>query len=158
MRVDLPNKKYDADGKIANFYQELESRIGSLPGVETVGLISELPLSGQPNDMPYTVEGRPQVSPDDGFDHDFRRVNSQYFRSLRIPLQRGRNFTEQEVRQGAKFCWLRAACQRSFLMRTNRQTVGDDERNALRDHRRCGRHPGSRTGIAAVGSDVHAGL
>ena len=50
-------------------------RIGGLPGVESVGLISELPLSGQPNDMPYTVEGRPPSSPEDGFDDDFRRVN-----------------------------------------------------------------------------------
>ena len=29
-------------------------------------------------------------------------MNTQYFRALRIPLLRGRNFTEQEVRQGAK--------------------------------------------------------
>ena len=102
MRVDLPRKKYQAEEKTANFFQDLETRIGSLPGVESVGLISELPLGGRSNDMPYTVEGRPPVSIDQAFDHDFRRVNSQYFRSLRIPLQRGRNFTEQEVRDGAK--------------------------------------------------------
>jgi putative ABC transport system permease protein len=99
MRLDLPDEKYSGSEKTGNFFQQLESRIGGLPGVESVGLISELPLSGQPNDIPYSVEGRP---PDQGFDDDFRRVNNQYFRALRIPLLRGRNFTDQEVRQSAK--------------------------------------------------------
>jgi putative ABC transport system permease protein len=102
MRVDLPRQKYDTPDKATNFFSQLESRLGGLPGVERVGFISELPLSGQPNDMPYTVEGRPPVSIDQAFDDDFRGVNRQYFESLRIPLLRGRNFTEQEVSQGAK--------------------------------------------------------
>ncbi len=101
MRLELPRQKYDTPDKTRNFYQQLEGRIGSLPGVETVGLISELPMSGQPNDMPYTVEGRPPVSIDQAFDSDFRRVNRDYFRAMRIPLFRGRNFTEQEVQQAA---------------------------------------------------------
>jgi hypothetical protein len=52
--------------------------------------------------MPYYVEGRPPAMPDQGFDDDFRRVNTQYFQSLRIPILRGRNFTEQEVTKGTK--------------------------------------------------------
>ena len=102
LRVDLPQKKYSDEGKSANFFQQLETRIGSLPGVQSVGLITELPLSGQPNDVPFTVEGRPRVSPDQAFDADFRRVNQNYFGALHIPLLRGRNFTEQEVRQSDK--------------------------------------------------------
>jgi putative ABC transport system permease protein len=102
MRVDLPEQKYGQEEKAANFYQQLEARVGSLPGVETVGMISELPMTGQPNDMPYYVEGRPPSSPDESFDDDFRRINQHYFKAMRIPLLRGRNFTEQEVQQGAK--------------------------------------------------------
>ncbi|HEY6232333.1 MAG TPA: ABC transporter permease [Pyrinomonadaceae bacterium] len=102
MRVDLPRQKYDTPDKSNNFFSQLESRLGGLPGVEQVGFISELPLTGQPNDMPYTVEGRPPVSSDQAFDDDFRGVNRQYFESLRIPLLRGRNFTQQEVNQSAK--------------------------------------------------------
>ena len=102
LRVDLARKKYDTPEKAANFFQELETRIGNLPGVEAVGFVTELPLSGQLNDLPFTVEGRPPVSPDQQFDMDFRRVNQQYFRALHIPLLRGRNFTEQEVRQSDK--------------------------------------------------------
>ena len=102
MGVNLPGEKYDAPEKSARFFSELESRVAGLPGVEAVGLVSELPLSGQPNDMPYTVEGRPPVSIDQAFDDDFRRVNTNYFKALGIPFLRGRNFTEQEVREGAR--------------------------------------------------------
>jgi len=101
MGVNLPRAKYDKPEKAASFFAELESRVAGLPGVEAVGVVSELPLSGQLNDMPYTVEGRPPVSIDQAFDDDFRRVNTNYFKALGIPFLRGRNFTEQEVRQGA---------------------------------------------------------
>jgi len=102
LRVDLARKKYDTAEKAASFFHDLETRITNLPGVEAAGLITELPLSGQLNDIPFTVEGRPPVRPDQEFDADFRRVNQQYFSALHIPLLRGRNFTEQEVQQGDK--------------------------------------------------------
>jgi putative ABC transport system permease protein len=101
MRIDLPQEKYAAPEALSNFWQQFESRVGGLPGVESVGLVSELPLSGQLNDMPYTVEGRAPDAANQGFDDDFRRVNQNYFRALRIPFLRGRNFTPQEVREQA---------------------------------------------------------
>jgi putative ABC transport system permease protein len=102
IRIDLPNHKYATPESRSNFWEQFQSRVGALPGVESVGLVSELPLSGQPNDMPYTVEGRPADAANQGFDDDFRRVSQDYFRTLRIPFLRGRNFTPQEVRDGAK--------------------------------------------------------
>jgi len=102
MRIDLPRQKYNSPEKTGNFFKELETRVGGLPGVEAAGLVTELPLSGQPNDIPFTVEGRPPVTPDQQFGADFRRVNQNYFSAMRIPLLRGRNFTDQEVAQGDK--------------------------------------------------------
>ena len=99
-RMDLPNKKYEGEGKLANFFEQLESRVSSLPGVQSVGLVTDLPMSGQLSDLPYTVEGRPPVAPDQALDADFRLINNNYFSALRIPLLRGRNFTEQEVKEG----------------------------------------------------------
>ncbi|HEX5884685.1 MAG TPA: ABC transporter permease [Pyrinomonadaceae bacterium] len=101
LRVDLSKQKYNTPEKTSNFFQQLETRVAGLPGVETVGLITDLPLSGQSNDMPFAVEGRPVVASNKTF-ADFRRVNQNYFSALRIPLRRGRNFTEQEVRQSGK--------------------------------------------------------
>jgi putative ABC transport system permease protein len=102
MRLDLSRKKYDTPEKAAQFFGGLESQIARLPGVEAVGFVTELPLSGQLNDMPFTVEGRPPVAINQAFGADFRRVNRDYFKALQIPLLRGRNFTEQEVEQSSK--------------------------------------------------------
>jgi putative ABC transport system permease protein len=97
LRVDLSRQKYNTPEKASTFFEQLETRVAGLPGVEAVGLITDLPLSGEARDMPYRVEGRPATS-DTAF-VDFRRVNKNYFSAMRIPLRRGRNFTEQEVRQ-----------------------------------------------------------
>ena len=101
MRIDLPRQKYPKPEQAVNFFQQVEDRVSSLPGVEAAGMITELPLSGQPNDMPFTVAGRASDG-DQMFDDDFRRVNENYFRVMRIPFLRGRMFTTQEVSQSAK--------------------------------------------------------
>jgi putative ABC transport system permease protein len=102
MRVDLSRGKYNTAEKSATFFHDLEQRLSGLPGVETVGLINGLPLSGTRNDTPFVVEGQPAVKPGEELTADFRSVNHNYFQALRIPLLRGRNFSEQDVRQSAK--------------------------------------------------------
>jgi len=101
MRVDLPLQKYNTPEKASNFFEQLERRVAGLPGVEAVGFITDLPFSGQSNQMPFAVEGRPAVASDEAFP-DFRRVNQNYLSAMRIPLRRGRNFTDQEVRERAR--------------------------------------------------------
>ncbi len=102
MRVDLSRQKYATPDKSGNFFNELQTRVSALPGVESAGLITELPLTDQRNDMPFAVEGRPPLPPDQRMGADFRRINEHYFSALGIPMLRGRNFTEQEARQSAK--------------------------------------------------------
>ena len=101
LRLDLSEKKYDRSEKTAAFFKELETRLSALPGVEAVGMTTELPLSGQPNDTGFIVAGRPPVRPNERYGADFRRVNRQLFQAMRIPLLCGRQFTEQEVNAGA---------------------------------------------------------
>jgi putative ABC transport system permease protein len=102
MRVDLPQHKYNTPEKATSFFEQFETRVAGLPGVEAVGSITELPLSGQLGDISFAVEGRPAVAPNEAFGADYRRVDQNYFSAMRIPFRRGRNFTEQEVRQSAK--------------------------------------------------------
>ncbi|HKQ78548.1 MAG TPA: ABC transporter permease [Blastocatellia bacterium] len=101
LRIDLSERKYDRSEKTASFFSQLENRLAALPGVEAVGMTTELPLSGQRNDAPFIVAGRPPVRPNERYGADFRRVNRQIFQAMRIPLLRGRQFTEQEVSAGA---------------------------------------------------------
>jgi putative ABC transport system permease protein len=102
MRLDLSGEKSRTAETRATFFAQLHERLAALPGVEAVGMITELPLSGQPNDMGFTVEGRSATDPNQRYGADFRRVNEDYLRVMKIPLLRGRGFTAQEARQSGK--------------------------------------------------------
>ncbi len=102
MGLDLSDEKRESPEKMTAFFAQLHERLAALPGVEAVGMITELPLSGQPNDTGFTVEGRPATDPNQRYGADFRRVNEDYLRAMRIPLLRGRGFTARETRQGDK--------------------------------------------------------
>lgn len=148
MRVDLSREKYGTPEKAANFFTQLESRLGGLAGVESVGFVTELPLSGQPNDMPFAVEGRPPVAINESLDADYRRVNQHYFKALRIPLLRGRNFTPQEVQQSAKVLVI------SELLAS--QVFANEEPIGKRLIMMSGKEPWEIIGI--VGDVLHRGL
>ena len=82
----------------APFYHQLEEKLGSLPGVEGVGAISELPLSGQFNDNPFQIDGRVYpVEKGHNDDADFRQVTSGLLNALRIPVISGRWFNATDT-------------------------------------------------------------
>jgi putative ABC transport system permease protein len=115
MRIDLARARYTKPEQAAAFFDQLRRRVAGLPGVEAAGMISELPLSGQPNDMYFSVAGRPPAAGDAKVTADYRRVNHDYFRALRIPMLRGRGFTEQEVTGDAKVIVINETLAREFF-------------------------------------------
>jgi putative ABC transport system permease protein len=100
-RIDIPNP-YAQPEKKQQFFEQLQQRIAGLPGVEAVGLVTELPLANQSANFKFRIEGRPEPAPGQSPDADIRAVNHDYFRAMRIPLLKGRYFTEAEVRDNAK--------------------------------------------------------
>jgi putative ABC transport system permease protein len=101
VRIDLANP-YSQPEKKALFFDQLQQRVAALPGVEAVGLVTELPLARQSADQPFSIEGRPPQAAGQGSHADIRNVNHDYFRAMRIPLRTGRYFTEAEVHASAK--------------------------------------------------------
>jgi putative ABC transport system permease protein len=100
-RIEIPNPYAQAEKKIA-FFEQLQERIRALPGVEAVGMVTELPLANQSSDFNFKIVGRPEPAPGKSPHADIRNVNHDYFRAMRIPLLRGRSFTENDVRTNAK--------------------------------------------------------
>jgi len=101
VRIDLPNP-YAQPEKKAQFFEQLQQRVAALPGVEAVGMITELPLARQSADLPFKIE-RGAIKDSSQTGHaDLRNANHDYFRAMRIPLLQGRNFTEADVRQNAR--------------------------------------------------------
>jgi putative ABC transport system permease protein len=94
MQVSLSTVKYNEPQKIGAFYQEVIQKIGSLPGVQSVGAISNLPMSGNNTSGSFVIQGRP-VPPGEMSPHGERWVaNSNYFQTMGITLVKGRFFNE----------------------------------------------------------------
>ena len=99
-RVKLPQEAYpDATRRLA-FFEELERRLAARPGVEAVAFVNTLPLRGGWG-TGIEVEGRP-TGRRGGDDVDAQAVSRGYFRTLGIPLLRGRSFEETD-REGAPY-------------------------------------------------------
>jgi putative ABC transport system permease protein len=100
-RIDIPNP-YAQPEKKQQFFEQLQQRVAALPGVDAVGIVTELPLANQSSNFKFKIEGRPEPAPGQSPDADIRNVNHDYFRAMRIPLLKGRHFTEADVRDNAK--------------------------------------------------------
>src|SRR5262245_19855233 len=96
IRLSLPKAQYSNRAAVTAFYEKLRPRLESLPGVEAVGFVSALPLSGTLFSIPFTIEGR-ATSPDEAQRADYRAVDAGYFRALKIPLIAGREFNERDA-------------------------------------------------------------
>jgi predicted permease len=99
MHVSLPAVKYPEDGNVLAFHQQLLERIENLPGVTGVGSVSVLPLLGGDTTR-LVVEGRPVPPPGEELEANYRDVSNSYFRTMGVPLIRGREFTDLD-KQGA---------------------------------------------------------
>jgi putative ABC transport system permease protein len=98
MRVDLPETKYKEDERIVAFYRQATERLAGLPGVRSATAINYLPFySGLGARTSFRIEGREASRPGEEPVTDVRVTDENYFRTLNVPLLRGRTFTAQEA-------------------------------------------------------------
>jgi predicted permease len=98
MEVAATGRKYQNDKNdkpIINFYKQFESRVAHLPGVVAEGVVSALPLTGEVGWGEINVEGY-APPPGQELQADIRVASTDYFRTMEIPLRKGRFFTEDD--------------------------------------------------------------
>ncbi len=100
VRLSLPKARYSSRVVVTTFYDELRPRLERLPGVEAVGFVSVLPLSGTLASVDFTIEGR-AAPPDEARVADYRVASAGYFRAMKIPLIAGREFDEHDTAKAA---------------------------------------------------------
>ncbi|HTV53449.1 MAG TPA: ABC transporter permease [Terriglobia bacterium] len=95
-RLFLPDARYAKDEQVRGFYRQLMDRLRALPGIQSASAASELPLQGGSNGVVY-IEGQPL--PKNMWSSplvEWCTVMPGYFRTMRIPLLRGREFTAHD--------------------------------------------------------------
>jgi predicted permease len=95
MEVAATGPKYRDDKAVISFYKEFESHVAHLPGVVAEGVVSALPLTGEVGWGRINVEGY-TPPPGQELQADIRVASTDYFRTMEIPLRKGRFFTEDD--------------------------------------------------------------
>jgi putative ABC transport system permease protein len=81
---------------VPRFYRPMLERVRALPGVRSAAVISMLPVQSSGTSGSYAVEGRPPVPTPQMPMAEIRLASPGFFRSLGIPLLRGRDFDERD--------------------------------------------------------------
>jgi putative ABC transport system permease protein len=89
MRTPLPRQKYEAFAPRVAFYDQVLSRVESLPGVEAAGYTTWVPLTNYGGASGIQVEGRPELD-SKVLIPNVRIISRDYIRTLQIKLVKGR--------------------------------------------------------------------
>jgi predicted permease len=93
--MDLERHHYQEEqGK--QFLHQYAQALKSIPNVETVTYALVTPLSDAMEEQTFIPEGHESTAGEDGFSTSFNAVGPDYFRTMRIPIVRGRSFSETD--------------------------------------------------------------
>ncbi|HEX3187372.1 MAG TPA: ABC transporter permease [Pyrinomonadaceae bacterium] len=92
--LSLSEVKYDYNRQ-SQFFSDLRKRLATAPGVQSASSIYPLPLSGERFSISFQIEGRivPEKDEPSG---DFFTTGVDYFRTMGIPILKGRDFNDND--------------------------------------------------------------
>jgi len=104
MQIALPETRYKEREQISSFFEQVLQRISATPGVESAAVANGLPMSGNNWNASFAIEGL-QVQPGEPSPHgDPHMISPDYFKTMRIPLLRGRYFTDADTKNSKPVC------------------------------------------------------
>ncbi|MFZ3377743.1 MAG: ABC transporter permease [Chthoniobacterales bacterium] len=96
-RVALPDTNYGKPQQAGDFYKKLLDRLAAFPGVQSVAAAWWIPLSGSEIGFNFDVEEHPMAAGQQPI-AEVNVVTPDYFRTMRVPIRRGRAFTDRDDR------------------------------------------------------------
>jgi len=100
--VGLSPANISSSDRILRTLEQTVDRIQNVPGVKGAGVSALIPLSGNDNEMPFYVKGRPRPTSQGDMLWALLYVTSPgYLKAMEIPLLRGRYFGKQDMHRGS---------------------------------------------------------
>jgi putative ABC transport system permease protein len=124
--------------------------VKSIPGIQSAGAISQLPLSGYSMMGRFAIEGQPKPEPGKGKPMPIGIVTPDYFTAMQIPLVRGRFFDARDADKMPEVAIVNEAMARRFWPGEN--PVGKKVAAGCDKEQLC------RTIVGVVGDIRHEGL
>ena len=116
MVVRLPEARYREDPQLVAFFSQALEKIRHLPTVNSAGMVNHLPLyGGLGSSTAFKILGRPEPPPGQGPGTDVRVVDAGYFPTMGIPLLRGRNFSDLELKEARHVILINEALAREHF-------------------------------------------
>jgi putative ABC transport system permease protein len=84
--------EYQSWPQITALYREITARVETVPGVRSVSSVGAPPLNLRDDRWPITIQDRPAATFEENLRADFRYASPGYFRTMGIPIVRGRGF------------------------------------------------------------------
>jgi putative ABC transport system permease protein len=94
MQISMVGNAYAKDEAVVAKTDEMVARLKALPGVEAAAAAGQIPLGGNGDTWGFHIDGRPATPEDPSVER--YSVTPEYFAVMRIPLQRGRLFTDAD--------------------------------------------------------------
>jgi putative ABC transport system permease protein len=94
MRLSMPESRYSLT-QAATLFRQLQDRVRSLPGVQAVAIVNQLPMSDVTANSSFDVEGRPANTEINVADTQI--ISPDYFHVMEISLLRGRVFADEDA-------------------------------------------------------------
>jgi putative ABC transport system permease protein len=96
--ISLTGRKYDELAQIRKFFDTVLERVRLLPGVTEVGMDDDLPFVLEWGDWdPFFLPGESRAEPGSAPIITAQSISPDYFRTLQIPLLRGRDFSTEDT-------------------------------------------------------------
>lgn len=97
MTLSVPANKFAMPASQIAFFERLLHQVRTMPGVESAGVIDDLPMGGGGSHQPVAIEGQPVVPMSDQPEVDVRLISPGYLQTMRVPLLQGRDLTDSDV-------------------------------------------------------------
>jgi putative ABC transport system permease protein len=107
--------KYSSTLEVAPLFQAAEEQVAALPGVASVGAASAGPLFGGKEPDDFTIAGRPMPEPGQFPVAQRYDIGPDYFRTLGIPLLRGRHLSDADTRGSTPVAIINDALARRYF-------------------------------------------
>lgn len=114
-RQELPERWAAEPGRAARFVTQVLNAVKSIPGVENAATIDRLPVTEREITGPLFIDGKADLPPEAQPISARAAISSSYLTTMRIPVLRGRSFSDAEVEGNDRVAVVSAEAVRRYF-------------------------------------------